>query len=540
MLPNTISLSLQKNPISKILDSAYYPVDPNNSWKVASAYDIFDDLDIELIHPRSDATSPIARWKWMHWDDVYEVYFEFVGGRPPYRFSILSAPENVYLGASGTAKSQVFDFVQDPDVAGMYTLEMPDDFGLIRCEPTVAQRGQSLRIVVRLEDMAGRVNDYSFTPTVDTPAAPKFRYLNSAAGNNANAGTKASPLQTFPHAYNLSDSANFIHVFENGTYYISDGSGGNATVDGKPKSFIGRGSGTVLDMSVASFTGSPTDVFFDNLKFDGGRPTEANPRQCNWNGRFDRYFMQRCSASNNPIGTQTSQDNPCWVFCPDSAGWGTQSKWFGMRDCHIDSTSKTAMCILFKIENGIIRKCTGFNLNMDGHIPLGKNPVGMFINPKGKITNFEVSYCEASGFTNNSFLSWMNQNPENCTKQRTRFCKFDYTGNTMFAPIVYNSQAEAVGSRGTDQRVERCSIKAGALPVISTKGGVGGEPVKVSGIIYSTSDAFLSNPANATQVNTTSLQITAGQFDSSMNIVAALKAANLGIRGGQTASTLVS
>lgn len=539
--PHSVLLSLRKNPISKVLDSAYYPVDPSSSWKVASAYDITDDVDIEIIHPRVEAASPVARWKWAHWDDTYEVFFEFTGGRPPYRGSLLVAPNGAYLGATGTARSQVFNFVADPDFLGMYTLDMPDDFGLIRWAPTEAQRGLSHRFVFRLEDMAGRVVDYPFTVTVDTPAAPKFRHVNSVIGNNANAGTKALPFQTWQHIYSLPDAGDYIYVFDGGLYTINDGTpGNNAFVSAtKPRSFICR-NGAKFDMSTGHFTGSPTDVFFDNVEFDGGRGTDANVRICSWNSRFDRLFYQRCKARNTPLGTQTSQDNPTIIFTPDNASWANHSNYFGLRNFDMDSSCKVGALILFSIEHVIVRKCNFNQINFDGHVPLAKPPIAIPIAMKDSCTNAEISYCNISGFTNNSFINWMNQSPENSHKQRTRFCKLDYTGNTMFAPISYNAQASAVGSRGTDQRVERCSIRSGSQPVFVLYGGAGGEPVKISGIIYSTTGAFLTDPAQATLVDATNVQISDNQFDNNMNMISALKSANLGIRGGQMATTLVS
>lgn len=541
MDPQNITLNLLKDPISKILSSDYIAINPSNSWKVASQFDIEDDLDIVVIHPRTESTNPVARWKWAHWDDTYEVFFEITGGRPPYRYSVIRGPSNFYLGATGTSKSQVFNFIPDPDMAGMFTLDMPDDFGLMRITPTTEQQGQTFSITIRVEDMAGRVVDHTFPFSVDAPASPKFRYASESAGNNANAGTRAAPFQTWQHIYAQADAGNFIHVFENGTYTINNGTSGQNAAMGpsNPRSIVGRGAGTILNMNTGHFSGSGTDVYVDNVTISGGRATDSNVRIFNWTTRLDRLFYSRIFARNLPLGTLSVQDNPTLLFITDNTLWANRSRYIGMRNIDFDTSCKIAACILFSCEDVIIRKCNGV-LNYDAHIPLGKPVTSIFIVMKDSITNGEISYCKVSGYTDNSFINWNNQSPENCTKQRTRFCSLDYTGNSFFAPLSCNAQAAAVDSRSTDSRIERCSVKAGTCPVIATYGGVGGEPVKVSGLIYSTTGALFSTPSNAVAVGAGNVQINANQFDANMNLVAAIKAENLGIRGGQMATTMVT
>jgi hypothetical protein len=276
---------------------------------------------IQWIYPTSDANSAsIARHRMVPSEDTWEEFVEVIGGTPPYNFDILEAPAGFEIGHVGRAtlatRQATYFRWTNPQV-GTHTIS------------------------VRVRDQVGGTPatlTYTAVVTANTDTT-KFMYIDSAAGNNSNAGTKAAPKQTLEACWGP-DEADSTHAnkqifFNGGTYVISttsglefDGSRINLD-DVKPKTYVGVygtrprvDNGTSATDGVRMNFGMPSGLRISNIDFH--EPSYAGAalgrRHIQTASSFVHGGVGNCKfTGTGATGTGNVQSNNACIFLLDES-----------------------------------------------------------------------------------------------------------------------------------------------------------------------------------------------------------------------------
>ena len=516
----THDLVLAENQGGK-LQSGYQPINPNNSWRIAAPFRLDHSYDMTLVHPRASDAGSMAYFKWADTKSNYKCRVSWFGGEPPFRLTILNAPAGATIGGGAV---QVFTRTLDATVSGMYVHSVPDNFAEIDWLPSSGQLDNTYNFSVLVEDQANRQLIIPWSVAVDDT---KFKYFDSASGSDASAGTFEFPYQTLAFGFGLANSNNYIFKLKDGSYPLNQ-----STASNKCRSIIGIGSAAVLDTSAGGISGNFDDFAIINCDVDGSPVTSGHFKALNIQSRSRRAVFHKLRFKN--IVPTSHGDNASCIFTVGlGAPSATKHEYISITECSADSTVKAQMVCTYSCDYVVVDSPVGV-LN----IPV--SPYGAkLIHFKDQTSNVSCRFAVCSGLTDNIMISFANQYPQNAYNQECIFARVNYTGNSSQAAISWNGQGTTSPYKGTSQYLMRASIRGGTQkPVGSESIGVGGEKLNISSCVWSSSDIFYKTEGGQ-EFGTASAQITDAQWDASMNMVAAVRAANLGYRGAEIASTLV-
>jgi hypothetical protein len=505
------------------LQSGYRPVNPDNSWRIASAYRLDHSYDMTAVHPRADEAGSMAYFKWADTKSSYKCRFSWFGGEPPFRLTLLISPSGATIGG---VTEQTFTRTLDATVAAMYVHTVPNNFAEIDWLPSVGQSGNTYNFSVLVEDQDGRQLTIPWSTTVDDT---KFKYFDSAAGSDANAGTFELPYQTIAFGFGIASSNNYIFKLKDGSYALNQ-----STASNKCRTIIGIGSAAVLDTSDGGISGNFDDFAIINCDIDGSPVTSGHFKPINVQSRSRRIVFHKLRFKN--IVPTSHGDNASCIFTVGlGAPSATKHEYLSITECSADSTVRAQMVCTYSCDYVVVDNCVGLGIN----IPV--SPYGAkFIHFKDQSSNVSCRFTNCSGVTDNIMVSFANQYPQNAYNQECIYTKVNYTGNSAQAAISWNGQGTTSPYKGTSQYLMRASIRGGTQkPIGSESLGTGGEKLNISSCVWSSSDIFYKTEGGE-EFGTASAQITDAQWDGSMNMAAAVRAANLGYRGAEIASTLVT
>lgn len=516
--PQTITLALRN--LNGISASGNPPINPNNNWKIATAFRLAFSFPMTTVHPRHSDAGAMAYFKWADTKSEYVCRFSWFGGEGSFRITLLDAPAGATLNG-GT--EQVFIRTLSAH-AGIYTHSLPDDYATIRWQPTVGQHGNTYKFRVMIEDQAGRIEINQWFTTVDDT---KFKYFDAVSGNNANAGTFEAPYQTFGYGYaSVTNAQNYIFKYKPGTYQVHNGTSGNdAAFDASHcKSHIGIGSGVVFNLNGGNFSGAGDDIYIGNIKLTGGRTDKANVRQIDIASKSARITLNRIIFDTTELGTQSTVDNPCGFMPADLSGVNYH-EYLSITDCSLTSTSKSALAVLFSAKNYVVENCTSAEGNMAA---VGS---AMAVNIKGRNYNGSLRFCDLVSNAPNGVIWVSNQTPADCLNTDISYCRFTNTTSTTGAVIRFNSQVLS-GTKPDGQYVQRCSLSAATIVPLKMEDFVTGSAVNYSGILWQGTSSTIDGGSTGGQ--------STGETSVKVADINSLAAGDIGKRGWIIASTLVN
>jgi len=285
--PQTISLMLPKDSSTKVLRSDYIAINPDNSWRIATQFRLDHSYDMVAVHPRASDADGMAYFKWADTKSNYKCRVSWFGGEPPYRLTMLNGPSGATIGGSAV---QVFTRTLDATVSGMYVHTVPNNFAEIDWLPSVGQHGNTYSFSILVEDQAGRTLLIPWSTTVDDT---KFKYFDSASGNDSNSGTFELPYKTIAFGFALTNSNNYIFKLKNGSYPLNQ-----STASNKCRSIIGIGSAAVLDTSAGGISGNFDDFAIINCDIDGSPVTSGHFKPINVQSRSRRIVFHKLRFKN--------------------------------------------------------------------------------------------------------------------------------------------------------------------------------------------------------------------------------------------------
>lgn len=517
-----------------ILRGSNFPIDPDNSWKTAPAYHLDQQYPLVASYPIIDSAGPMARCFWANTHYDYSIYFETAYGQPPFRDTLITSPSSAFLGSGG--KTQEFTRTPVAGLSGYWLFEQPDDFGKVTI-PNMTQ-GQVENIALRREDSAGDTFIFFLTVTCDDT---KWKFGDASAPDETGTGTFASPFKTYQQFHNLASANNFLFHFKAGDYFVHNGTpGNNASISSTNGATYVCEPGVNFDCDDGHFTGGRDDMYFENVNFRGGRSATANVKLMQWTTRTHRTTYVGCTGQDIPTGDISTQDNPTMIAFW-SVGGATPHEDIVMRNCSIDSSCRSPMMITFTCARVTVNNCHGYTLNMPPQNISGTDRyVGMFFNFKDATSSICMRFSTCNGVTNNGFVNFANQTSVYADKQVFEYNYLDYTGNSMFAPLIWNQNGGAPQYKGTNQFAQKNTLICGTtVPVASYSNGTGGEKMKSAGTIWKSSNAnFYSNTAGGEDFGTTNVKVSTIEANGGLSL--GDLAENAGYRGHQIISTLVT
>jgi len=354
MDPQSITLNLLKDPISKVLSSDQVAINPDNSWRIASAYRLHRYQPLHLVHPLETQAGAMAAFRWADSNADHEVKIAWLGDDAPYRVTLINGPAGSSIGG---VQAQTFGRVP---VAGtsLFEHQLPQNFAVYRRSKSNFAQGQTHNVKILVESQS-ETFVCSFTFTDDDTKSVWF----SGVGNDSNAGTFASPKQTFGHGFNLAGGDQKIYRYRSGTYSVNNGTPlNNANFDGKCKSHIGAEAGVIFNFDTGHLTKGGDDLTFANIKTIGGRPDVGNVRQFDFDSKTRRAIWHNVEFETNVVGT-TGGDNPTAVFLgnidPSNTGLNYHEN-IVFSSCSLTPGSKTQMYCPFCVDicaNGTRLQC---------------------------------------------------------------------------------------------------------------------------------------------------------------------------------------
>lgn len=522
------------NQINGIYRSGYPAINPDNRWKTAGAFHLDQIYPMEAAYPLSSAAGPMARFKWAstHFNYVIPVVSSF--GQPPYRDTLISSPSSAFLGDGG--KVQEFTRTPVAGLAGYYKFTKPSNYGFVTW-PNATQDEVGSFVLLR-EDSVGDFYIFGWSATCDDT---KWKHGDASAPDETGTGSFASPFKTYQQFHSLASASNFLFHFADGDYAIHNGTpGNNASISStNGATYVSEGAVNFV-FDDGHFTGGRDDMYFGGVNFKGGRAATTNVKPMQWTTRTRRSTYVGCTGEDIPTGDISTQDNPA-MTAYWSVGGSTPHEDIVFKNCSIDSSCRSPMLITFTCVRVTVDDCHGYTLNMPAQNISGTDRyVGMLVNFKDATSSICMRFCTVNGITNNGFVNFGNQTTIYATKQVFEYNFLDYTGNSLYAPLLWNQNGGSPQYKGTNQFAQKNTIIGGTtVPVGSFSNGVGGEKLKVGGTIWKSSNSnFYSNTDGGEDFGTTNVKVATLEGDGGLS--SGDLAANAGYRGYQIMSTLVS
>jgi hypothetical protein len=462
------------NPATDLLDSTYVQPNPDNSWRMASAYRLDKVQTMTENYPASNA-GIYAAHKWADTFADYKERMVWRGGEGPHRITALQQPEWAQLG--NTTGIQIFNRVATSDPL-IFEHQIPEFYAVVRGRPDLSDVGETFRFRYMIESQDGQILFIQWDCTVDNSG--RIKYLDAVAGLDTNAGTFAAPFQTFPKMWNLTNANQFVFRLKDGVYNVSNGSGGNASfASNRPLSIRGCGTSSstvILDLSTATFAGAGSDICVTDLTVTNA-PVRPNPRQFDFGSRVENVHFSNIKWDTR-IGTDNG-DNPCGAFFPDV---NPPSLRISIVDCELLPTSTASMVIYFGTDNVVEENC------FSSGVIFPTTNGSLVSHTKGRNTNTTYRYVNYSADSNNGIIWVSNQNPEACANIEMQYFRLVNVGTGNSEPIRFNGQVIS-GTRPSGMLIQRGSINGGNRAPLLFEAYVSGADVEYGGILWSSSTA---------------------------------------------------
>lgn len=520
--PQTIPFQLRRAP-DGYLTGGYVPIDPDNAWRIASAFRLQRTDTLAMVTHLSSAGS-MAAWRWASTNHEYRTRLGFRGGEPPFRVTLLESPTSAKVGVAG--KQQVWTRTQSLVDPNLYIHSMPSRMNEISWSPSLSDVGTTQKFRVRIESADGQVLEHIFYAGVDNS---KFYYF-SPTGSDSNSGLFGSPWQTFGKGYSTAGGQNRIHCYYAGTYNVHNGTPGNdAAFDSTHcLSHIGIEDGVIFNTDGGSLSAGIADISLINITTTGGNPAmqSGNVRQINLTNRSNRFYSWKVTGDTTVIGNNGG-DNPACIFLADLSS-SIFHEDVAILDCVTPATAKTQHNVLFQVDKFIIENL----VSLSPTLPASNGPV--IFGLKDGVRNGTVRMCDIVASTPNLLTNWYSQDWVNCGNIDMHYCRFVNLNTASNVTMSFNDQVDtAPKEKPINYWVQRCSIDALNGTPFSFKNYTGlGYPVNYSANLWkSTASTIDGGTTGGLSVGTSSLKV------SDINNISA---ANLGVRGHLIASTLVT
>lgn len=499
--PNSITLALRN--IGGTSGSGFPAINPSNAWRIAAPFRIYDYQSMGLQHPLEDRAGQYAAFHWADSNMDHEVKIAWVGDDAPYRVSIIDAPAGSSIGG---VQTQTFNRVP---VAGtdLFEHQLPENFAVFKRVKESFSQGQTYTVRVLVESQSETII-CRFTFTDDDTKSVWF----SGTGNDANAGTFASPKQTFGHGFNLAGGSEKIYRYKAGTYVVNNGTpNNNANFVNRCKSHIGAEAGVLFNFDTGSFSAGGDDLSFYNLETTGGVPTMrgGNVRQFDFDGVTRRSIWHNVAFETNVIGN-AGDDNPCAVFLGNVDGGNTGLVYHEnivFSDCRLKAGSKTQMYTPFRVVGFVAINCHAPEMNTTLHN--GSRPFHL----KDGYRDVTVQFFSASGKTDGGLFWASSQAPQFCSNISISLGLLDYAAsNTAYNAMRLNGQQSGSDPNATDLYLKRTSFiarqsAASNSSIVAETNGSGLPLAKISACAWQSSGSTFVIGAGSEFVGTASEKV---------------------------------
>lgn len=224
----------QGSSFSDFTNNASVTVAGTGNWQLATGHFETAKIPIEIIAPRAGLTTDNRYYK-AYPGIEYKVPVAVLGGAWPFLYELVNAPSSMTIGQQyGQA-----------------------NYGIITWSNPVTS-GSPHTVAIRVTDQQGAIATVTYTITVTTAG---FLFVDATSGNNANAGTLASPMQNMNGWYkslkNDATYAGYFVYYRTGTYstgvtYVENGLEMPCVNNNKPKVHMAYpGENATIDLSVA-------------------------------------------------------------------------------------------------------------------------------------------------------------------------------------------------------------------------------------------------------------------------------------------------
>lgn len=404
-------------------------------------------LPMRLISPRIEAASN-AYFKHAHPSALYRVKIAVQGGKPPFRYTIVSGPNGAVFD-TGTREQQ-FSFARD-SATGKVTVVKPATIGILEWQPNAGMIGTTFLFRVKVEDQDRKVIYATWECTVSETA---FLVFDSVNGNDANPGTWTSPMASFSNYATMATGK--IGLFKNGTYTVTGPASYLTDSASRMKTFIGVGNNVVFDMTTVQFGAATnsTDVGFVNIEFNGCMVANTTIHIFDFGGRLVRGVWFLCRWK-NVNATGNTANNPACIFIADIAGTIMNSvidlpDEYQHRDIVVSECTSDGTVLVQHFTTFSARRVLYEN-NKTTFPPAGNSLIYQ-AHFKDKTSEVTARFNECSGSTLSAYgcISFANQGAFHCKDQEACYNIFNISvGNA----ILWNGQNTVAGNTGIGQRI---------------------------------------------------------------------------------------
>lgn len=450
--PNQISLAWPRNPLQNVLDSSYYIPNPDGSWLITSDYQYeTTPFQMEMVTLKTNS-GPDAYHKFASTNWTYRAYVGWRGGKPPFRVTLLEAPQGASIGNSGLV--QVMSRTEDGQLPNVMNHAFIQETNTIKWTPSLADVGLTRKFKVQIEDSVGQQIVNTHYVTVDES---KFIYADVNAVDDTGAGTWTTPKKTFAAAHN---NAGKICIYKTaGTYNVTFG--GLSNYENRSRNHIAIVPGVIFDMTTEQFgAGSQcSDLAFIGIEFNGCITTNPQVRVFNNGGKTDRALWWGCKWRNVTTGT-IGNDNPaCIALMSLGSPSGTPRDLpsshlhedIAVVQCDVDSTVDIQQITMFGTNRTLVEFNTAsykptVTLSVAGH-----NNGSSWIHHKDGNSKATARFnvCNSGGF-NLGPLIFSNQRGWFCNEQEMLF---NFIRIYQGSLVSFNRQHLVAGNVAAGQRL---------------------------------------------------------------------------------------
>lgn len=280
------------------------PNDVPQSWQLLPGHYETAKIPLEIIAPRAGLSTTNRYYK-QYPGIAYRVPVLVLGGAWPFKYELTAAPSGMTIGSTYGST----------------------DYGVINWSNPVTS-GSPFSITVKVTDQQGNTATVSYTLTVTTSG---FLFLDSVNGNNANAGTLASPKATIDGWYK---GAKYDATYQDYFIYYRAGSYSTATdateggpvyrmpmMDVKPKVHIAY-PGETVNQNAASgewsfYSNSTGNVWFSGMSFASPSFNGGDRNVLIETSQPDHMFFENNFAA--PTVAGVNGQNPALVMLSNGA-----------------------------------------------------------------------------------------------------------------------------------------------------------------------------------------------------------------------------
>lgn len=520
------AMSPSVNLTGQSITSGQGTVSNGQAWQLPTDNYVIQKLPGRFISPRPDSETDLnsdrAYYRKNHSQVEYRVRLCVKGMSWPLKYDIITAPAGTTI---------VGELARSIDGAtGKILHTWPTGYATITCPAANMSTGTS-SFTCQATGQDGNTLQISWTSDRDDTA---FVFIDETNGNDANAGTFASPLESFYAGLwksSQSDStfAGKRAVFRTGTYVVGS-SGTNNTINTsvKPATYMAfPGEEVIFDTSGSHFFGNGTtqeDLSVIDIICDGSRVV-TNPRVWNIDSQTARHLFWGVSFRNTATGT-SGTDNPCCIGHFDNSNYRTD---IAIVDCVAESTVDCSLWVGFACDGVLIEGNSVTDVNM----PASNGSYG--INAKDDLLNLTVRANFVKGTIAEYGIDVKNQTHLGCGNQEVCWNTVVFTGNqNVDAAIAWNTSSTTPDGTNThDFRNSAVAVTLGRGYRMS--GATPPVPVTMIGncIAGASADIFGTNYTEGSPGNAL---LDVSDFDSDGKLTGSARSTYLGFRGAEVAA----